>query len=1089
MYKKLKPALLLLISFAINGCSNSGGGSLESLSGSGDVGNLQIITPKTIYSKSGMVGSGYIIINNPTNTAVKNIQYSLSNLTGGGNGASLDPLSSINCATVAAYSQCSVKIAIESSVVAGSIGITASINSSSLLGKLSQSAKAVTSSLQTLGVEQAAYNSLSGADGITLSYYNTVISGTPYILVSGLIASANAGNFNRIVLVNDAGIEIPNQELIGEASSTQGSTFNILLPVPSGNGATQIIKVQTQQQEADDAVAIVSTATTNSTLTTTENVGIAEMLPSAVYLTESNPEQIITFVNTGDVLAQLQGLTSNNPNVEVVFSPTSLVSGAITTAILRLKDKTVAATTGNITLTYDNGQDQTSTSGVVDQDISPTPTPTPAPTPSPTPIGPTAGLTAVFTPDNDFFTTTVAGTVDRQLTLTNTGNTDENSIVLTLPAGFTISNGSSNSCTVSGNNITNTLTTTGSTVSCDITITYTNNTITSQSAANIAIAYNYNNGIAASPVTAAVDYKVTRSTANLVLQSPDNPYSFPTTLVDGANTSEVEIFTIKNIGEVDATSINPTVNSSTLAGLFSSSSSGISNACGITLAPNATCEYGVQFGTIPDNTSAGAKAGNLSVRYKSYSTSTVADATLLANFSGQVANSGSAIFNVPTSGTAGAGFSGSWPNLSIAKNASGANATVSYTLTNTGNDMATNFVVILPSAPVGWNTPTTDCPTAPGTNLAKNASCNITIRPITTSVTTVSAKNMVVRMSWQDQDSPSGETQDMQVRLPAVTVVGPPAAVTIASTASWNTIMGNGYAFTASIADGSSTVSFADFAGIAGADFSTNSCSLDSVNGPESCVVIITPYSSASGNYSYWDPTNIANSSSGNETTVSTQANLSITVSSTNSATINGSASPQTFSNIAGTVVAPYIYLPQTGQTPSAPLDVSSTPGADGNVHTGIPWAYVTSGSTAPNPRFIDNGCDITDNLTGLTWVKDLDTVNGGNSIIWSNALSMANSGTWCSQPAGTWRMPNVNELASLINYGDSPAVWLNTAIASGGGGFSNVASSNFSYWSSSTYAKTSSSAWYVYMGSGNIGYTAKTTSYAYVLFPVRGGQ
>ena len=169
------------------------------------------------------------------------------------------------------------------------------------------------------------------------------------------------------------------------------------------------------------------------------------------------------------------------------------------------------------------------------------------------------------------------------------------------------------------------------------------------------------------------------------------------------------------------------------------------------------------------------------------------------------------------------------------------------------------------------------------------------------------------------------------------------------------------------------------------------------------------------------------------------------------------------------------------------PLDVTSITGADGNVHAGIPWAYVASGSTAPNPRFTDNGCDITDNLTGLIWVKDLNTVNNGDTLNWNTALSTVATGTWCGQNAGTWRVPNINELASLINYSldDQATNWLNVSIASGGAGFNNVQAA--SYWSSSSSASSTTSAWRVNIATGLIGTSAKNNTGR--LFPVRGGQ
>lgn len=158
--------------------------------------------------------------------------------------------------------------------------------------------------------------------------------------------------------------------------------------------------------------------------------------------------------------------------------------------------------------------------------------------------------------------------------------------------------------------------------------------------------------------------------------------------------------------------MNGIVNSTTV-GLFSAYTAGLTTACGVTLASGVECQYGVQFGAIPNGTSAGQKDGNLTVSYNSYP-SAANPTNLVANFSGQVATANSAVFDPPSSGTAGSSFQGTWPNLAIAQNTT-TNNTITYTITNMGNGAATDFVVTLPSAPSGWNTPSTTCPTTAGT--------------------------------------------------------------------------------------------------------------------------------------------------------------------------------------------------------------------------------------------------------------------------------------------------------------------------------------------------------------------------------------
>jgi len=177
--------------------------------------------------------------------------------------------------------------------------------------------------------------------------------------------------------------------------------------------------------------------------------------------------------------------------------------------------------------------------------------------------------------------------------------------------------------------------------------------------------------------------------------------------------------------------------------------------------------------------------------------------------------------------------------------------------------------------------------------------------------------------------------------------------------------------------------------------------------------------------------------------------------------------------------------VPQTGQTATLPLTAPSD--SDGALRKGTAW---------PTTRFVADasGNCITDNLTGLMWVKDLNTVNGGNTLNWNTALTTANDGTWCGY--SDWRMPNINELRSLVNYGyANQANWLmygsgsSGSAACSGACFANV-QANY-YWSSSSAAHYTANAWDVSLYNGYIGTLGKSQSLSSSdrLFPVRGGQ
>jgi hypothetical protein len=124
------------------------------------------------------------------------------------------------------------------------------------------------------------------------------------------------------------------------------------------------------------------------------------------------------------------------------------------------------------------------------------------------------------------------------------------------------------------------------------------------------------------------------------------------------------------------------------------------------------------------------------------------------------------------------------------------------------------------------------------------------------------------------------------------------------------------------------------------------------------------------------------------------------------------------------------------------------------------------------------NGDCVTDSLTGLMWAKNANLPNG--TMTWYQAVDYCNNLTLCGYT--DWRLPQVNELESLINANEpNSATWLN------GQGFTNVQAHG--YWSSTTYAYSPGDAWIVYMWSGYVvGGVGRSYGTGYV-WPVRSGQ
>jgi hypothetical protein len=168
--------------------------------------------------------------------------------------------------------------------------------------------------------------------------------------------------------------------------------------------------------------------------------------------------------------------------------------------------------------------------------------------------------------------------------------------------------------------------------------------------------------------------------------------------------------------------------------------------------------------------------------------------------------------------------------------------------------------------------------------------------------------------------------------------------------------------------------------------------------------------------------------------------------------------------------------VPRTGQITcyddnGTVISCSGT-GQDGAIQAGAVW---------PDPRFSNRGDGtISDNLTGLVWAQNANLPNGAKT--WQGAINYVagmNAGTNPNLGYTDWRLPNINELESLLN-----AQLFNPALPQGHP-FANVQSDY--YWSSTSWADSTDGAWVVDIGSGLVAEGDKTGS-TYV-WPVRAGQ
>jgi len=126
--------------------------------------------------------------------------------------------------------------------------------------------------------------------------------------------------------------------------------------------------------------------------------------------------------------------------------------------------------------------------------------------------------------------------------------------------------------------------------------------------------------------------------------------------------------------------------------------------------------------------------------------------------------------------------------------------------------------------------------------------------------------------------------------------------------------------------------------------------------------------------------------------------------------------------------------------------------GQDGELQAGVDW---------PAPRFTGNADGtVTDNLTGLVWLENADCFG---DELWAEALTDANTlasgscGLTDGSVAGDWRLPNIKELMSLVDYSQV------NPILPPGHPFNPIQAFGW-YWTSTTFLAQPETAWTVFM-------------------------
>lgn len=594
-----------------------------------------------------------------------------------------------------------------------------------------------------LGLTNIESNNLSGANGITLLYPNTIVAnpdGTTTVIITAVISSSNAGEFNTLILVDSNGNPISGVSPISGNSGTgysnlaQGSIVALSVTLPKGS-QQQSFYLQTQKNGVN--VSKSSSQNQINIVPSDLPTGVISLQPSSFNLSSAYTKQVITLTNNGNGVATNLDLSVlggiNIISGESTCGATLAVGASCTYTVGFDATKPISGT-GSVTVKYQaNSKKTVSQSSTVQY----------------TGTDAIAGLEITSSSSNfDFSTTTNSPAESVVITIKNTGSYSESITSITPPAPFSINtNGLTNGCGATPFQLL-------AGKSCSYNLVYNNSNVTPASTVPYVISYLYKGAVEDKQGSSAVtlNYQTKQAKASLSVSSSN--INFPT-IVNNNYATYTESIVINNQGNNSATNI--AVSMTNIAPNFFSQT----NNCPSTLPVGQSCIVWVKFGPVSGNPATSIESINISYTLYTGGNST----TVSSKVTGQVLQAGSAVPTIdPNAPAESSGFSGGTGSQSSPYVVQNNNTppTLTYTIVNdsTTGKSALGMYISESTLSPGWTlAPGNTCGTK-NTPISFEAgkSCNLVLQLATTTTGNYPLDLSTVTANWTDEMNPTTET-------------------------------------------------------------------------------------------------------------------------------------------------------------------------------------------------------------------------------------------------------------------------------------------------------------------------------------------